>query len=101
MRSSTAPPTWRARRFGTSASQSSFGQAANLICRAGPLCSGVTPMLEVVQAAPDMLAALQLAAIQMQMGMAAAPTGMGGSGLGGSNGAGRRPPPTNSQQGGT
>ena len=54
---------------------------------------GVTAMLQRVQAAPDMLAALQMAAIQMQMGMGAVPNGMGGSGLGGSNGAGRRPPP--------
>ena len=54
---------------------------------------GVIIMLQRVQAAPDMLAALQLAALQMQMGMAAVPNGMGGSGLGGSNGAGRRPPP--------
>ena len=61
---------------------------------------GATLMLQRVQAAPDMLAALQLAAIQMQMGMPAVPNGMGGSGLGGSNGAGRRPPPPSSQQGG-
>ena len=52
--------------------------------------------LKLAQAAPDMLTALQMAAIQVQMGMAAAPNGMGGSSLGGSNGAGRRPPPASS-----